>query len=177
MMQRELIPFGRQQSFKPGLRRDFDYSPLASVRRDYDWSPFASFRRDMDQLFSDFFRMPEFGGYGYAGQAGNWPILDLKEADSEVIVTAEVPGLTDKDVELYFDDGILTIRGEKKREEERGYSERYHGRFERQVALPYSVDGEHCAAEFQDGLLTIRFPKLAEAENKKKIPINAGTRH
>jgi HSP20 family protein len=95
-----------------------------------------------------------------------------------VVVTAEVPGLAEKDVELFFDKGMLTIRGEKKGEkDEFGYSELFYGRFERQIPLPYSVDLEHCVAEFRDGLLTVDLPKLAEVENKKKIPISGSTRH
>ena len=84
-----------------------------------------------------------------------------------------------EDVELFVDSGMLTIRGEKKGEkEERGYSERFFGRFERQIPLPTSVDEQHCKAEFHDGLLTIHLPKSREAEeSRKKIPINADTRH
>lgn len=175
---RSLTPFSRQQNFSPSFWRDYDYSPFAGFTGDYDRSPFGSFRREMDKLFDDFFRTPGFGRYGYAPQVAGWPSLDLKETPDEVIVTAEVPGLTDKDVELYFDKGILTIRGERKGEkDEQAYSERYYGRFERQILLPYPIDEENIRAEFQDGLLTVRFPKLAEADNKKKIPINAGTRH
>ena len=95
------------------------------------------------------------------------------------MVTAEVPGMTDKDVELLLDNGMLTIRGERKGEkEERGYSERWYGRFERQIPLPTSVDEQNCKADFENGLLTVHLPKSREAEeSRKKIPINADTRH
>ena len=97
----------------------------------------------------------------------------------EVIVTAEVPGMNGKDVDLFVDDGILTIRGEKKSEtDESGYSERWYGRCERQIPLPSAVDEERCRADFHDGLLTVHLPKTREAEEKRrKIPINADTRH
>ena len=166
-MTRDLIPRSREQGTAPTLWRD-------------EFSPLGSFRREMDRLFDDFFTAPtltRFGGFG--GAATNWPSIDVKERNDELLVTAEVPGLTDKDVELFVDNGILTIRGEKKSEqEEKGYSERFHGRFERHIPLPANVDEQHCRADFHDGLLTIHLPKSREAEeSRKKIPINADTRH
>lgn len=168
MAMRDLIPWSRERSTMPSPWRE-------------EWSPVSSFRREMDRLFDDFFRTPaftrftEFGG----GMTANWPSLDVKEKDDEVVVTAEIPGMTDKDVELFVDNGMLTIRGEKKGErEERGYSERFFGKFERQIPLPASVDEERCKADFRDGLLTIHLPKSREEEEgRKKIPINPETRH
>lgn len=152
-------------------------STLPAPWRDFETVPFGSFRREMDRLFDSLFRMPAYD-YGYSGKLTNWPIIEVKDFDTEVIVTAEVPGLTAKDVELFFDKGILTFRGEKKGDkQESGYSEMFYGRFERQIPLPYSVDAQHCTAEFRDGLLTVHLPKLAEVENKKKIPISVETRH
>jgi len=169
MAMRDLIPWSRQQTSAPALWRD------------EDWSPISSFRREVDRLFDDFFRTPVIGRFGDFGRGlfANWPSLDVEDKDNEVVVTAEVPGMTEKDVELFVDNGMLTIRGEKKGEKkERGYSERFFGRFERQIPLPTSVDEEHCKADFRDGLLTIHLPKTREAEeSRKKIPINAETRH
>ena len=167
MAMRDLIPWGREQSTAPTMWRE-------------EWSPISSVRREIDRLFDDMFRTPAFGRFGeFGGMATNWPRLDVKDRDGEVVVTAEVPGMTDKDVELFVDNGMLTIRGEKKGErDERGYSERFYGRFDRQIPLPASVDEEHCKADFHDGLLTIHLPKTREAaESRKKIPINADTRH
>jgi HSP20 family protein len=158
----------RQQSTAPGLWRDNERSPV------------GSFRREMDRLFDDFFKTPTVSTFGEFGSiTANWPSIDVKQKDNEIIVTAEVPGMTDKDVELFVDNGVLTIRGEKKAEqEEKGYSERFYGRFERQIPLPTSVDEQNAKAEFHAGLLTIHLPKTREAaEAKKKIPINADTRH
>lgn len=167
-------PFNFSQSSSPSFFEQ-DYSPVSAWKRDFDWSPFAGFRREVDRLFHDFFAPAPTGyGQGYGNFQGYWPTIDLKETDDEVIVTAEVPGMSEKDVELYFDKGMLTIRGFKKADkDEPGYSERFFGRFERQLALPHSVDGQHSSAEFRDGLLSVHFKKLAEPENKKKIPINA----
>ena len=163
---RDLIPFTRETT-TPSLWRDWD-------------TPVSGFRREMDRLFDDFFRTPALTRSGeFGGMTASWPSIDVKDKDNELLVTAEVPGLTDKDVELFVDNGMLTIRGEKKAEhEERGYSERFYGKFERQIPVPSGVDKQHCEAEFRDGLLTIHLPKTREAaEAKKKIPINAETRH
>lgn len=160
---RDLIPWGRQESTAP------------SSWREQEWSPLASIRREMDRLFDDMFRTPAVGSFG---TMPNWPNLEVKETDRELLVTAEVPGMNEKDVELLLDNGMLTIRGERKGEkDERGYSERWYGRFERRIALPTAVDEEHCRAEFRDGLLTVTLPKTQEAEHRRRIPINAETRH
>lgn len=161
---RDLIPFTRETS-TPSLWRDWD-------------TPVSGFRREMDRLFDDFLRSPTLSRFGELTTA-SWPSIDVKDKDDELLVTAEVPGLTDKDVELFVDNGMLTIRGEKKREhEEKGYSERFFGKFERQIPLPAGVDERNCKADFHDGLLTIHLPKTREAEEaRKKIPINADTRH
>ncbi|HET7710218.1 MAG TPA: Hsp20/alpha crystallin family protein [Sphingomicrobium sp.] len=166
MAMRDLIPWGRQ-----------DQSPITAMRTDRDWSPLSTFRREVDRLFDDFFRTPTFGASGN-GMMSSWPSIEVKEDESHITVTAEVPGMNEKDVELLLDDGMLTIRGEKKgANDDRGYSERWYGRFERRIPLPASVDEEHCRADFREGLLTIRLPKSREAESRRRIPINAETRH
>jgi HSP20 family protein len=160
----DFTPFSRQQNTSPAYWRD------------YESLPFSNFRRDMGRFFDGLFQAPAYKGY--SGLVTDWPKVEVKDIDKEVIVTAELPGLTDKDVELFFDKGMLTFRGEKKGEkDELGYSERFYGKFERQIPLPYSIDLAHCVAEFADGLLTVRLPKLAEVENKKKITIHVQTRH
>ena len=164
----DITSFGRQQTPTPAFWHDFE------------GFPFSGFGRQMDRWFDNFLRKPAYG-YGYqpfSGVVANWPTVEVKDLDNKVVVAAEVPGLTDKDIELFFDKGMLILRGEKKGEKnEFGYSELFYGRFERQIPLPYSVDMQHCVAEFRDGLLTIDLPKSAEIENKKKIPIKVETRH
>ena len=175
MNMRDLIPWGRQSSSAPATYRDEQSNPL------------VGFRREVDRLFDDLFRWPatsmgsSFGpGFGSAGRALAWPNLEVNETDQELRITAEVPGMGEKDVELLVEDGILTLRGEKKSEsedKERGYSERFYGRFERRVALPNGIDEEGAKADFRDGVLTVTIPKTAEAERGRRIPINAATRH
>jgi HSP20 family protein len=163
---RDLIPWGRQESRAPAL--------FAAEER----SPFWSLRRDIDRLFDDFFQAPTAGFR--RGAAMQWPTVEVSQSENEIRVTAEVPGMSEKDVELLVEDGVLTLRGEKKSENEdkdRGYSERYYGRFERRIALPAGVDEENAKADFRDGVLTVTLPRSAEADRGRRIPINADTRH
>lgn len=162
MAMRNLIPWNRHSETTPALFQS-------------DMNPIASFRREVDRLFDDMFQTPAFGfGRGMT----NWPSIEVTEKDNEVRVTAEIPGMSEKDVEVMLDNGTLTVRGERKSEkEERGYSERYYGRFERRVALPSYVDEEKAKAEFHNGLLTVTLPKAPDAEKAHRIPINADTRH
>lgn len=165
MAMRDLIPWGRQES------------QLPSLFRDEERSPFVQLRREMDRLFDDFFRTPALAR-GWGG--GGWPSLEVQETDNEVRISAELPGMSEKDVDLSVHDGVLTIRGERKTEQEdrdRGRSERYYGRFERRIALPDGADEAGCKADFRDGVLTVTIPRAAEASRGRKIPINAVTRH
>ena len=166
MAMRDLIPWGRQESRMPALYREEERSP------------FIRLRHEMDRLFDDFFSAPLLGG-GWS-RAMSWPSLEVNETDNEVRITAELPGMTEKDVELSVQDGMLSIRGEKKSEQDdrdRGWSERYYGRFERRIALPDGADDQRCEASFRDGVLSIRMPKSPEAARSLRIPINAETRH
>ena len=97
-------------------------------------------------------------------------------------MTAELPGIEEKDIEVLLQDGVLTLRGEKKLESEshnRTFSERFYGRFERQLSFDRAVDEDGVNATFRNGVLTVIVPKSAEAvERTKRIPINvAGKSH
>jgi HSP20 family protein len=128
----------------------------------------------MNRLFDDMFR--GFDDSRLWGGRGGWPSIDVEETDKEYRVTAELPGLEERDVEVLLQDGLLTVRGEKKIETEarnRTYSERYYGRFERQITLDRDVDDSAVTATFKNGVLTVRVPKSAQAvERAKRIPIN-----
>ena len=167
MNMRDLIPWGRQSSTAPVQYRGEESNPVVSLRR------------EVDRLFDDLFRgtMPSLG---FGGGTVAWPSVEVSDTEREVRITAEVPGMSEKDVELLMEDGVLTLRGEKKSETEdkdRGYSERYYGRFERRIALPSNVDEQNAKAEFRDGVLSVTLPKSAEAERGRRIPINGETRH
>lgn len=166
MAMRDLIPWGRE-------------ARAPSPYRDEERHPMLAFRREMDRLFDDAFRgfgMPMAG----FGRAGGWPSVEVSERENEVRVTAEVPGLTEKDIDLTLDDGVLTLRGERRSESEdkdRGYSERFYGRFERRIVLPHGVDEEKASARFENGVLTVTVPKAPGAASGRRIPINAETKH
>jgi HSP20 family protein len=138
-------------------------------------SPFLTLHREMNRLFDEAFR--GFGDLASNGGMGfGWPHVEVADRDKEIRVTADLPGLEEKDVEIQVDDNVLTLRGEKRREtddKERRYSERYYGRFERRFALPAEVDEERANATFRNGVLTVTLPKTERArQSVKRIPIS-----
>ena len=140
-------------------------------------SPVVSLHREMNRLFDDVFR--GFDDSRFWGGRSAWPSVDVEETEREYRVTAELPGLEERDVEVLLQDGLLTVRGEKKSESEsrnRSYSERFYGRFERQITLDRDVDDSAVKATFKNGVLTVTVPKSEHSsERSKRIPINAGT--
>ena len=159
---RDLVPWSR------GDRERSSAAPSGSL------GTVMSLHREMNRLFDDMFR--GFDDSRLWGGRGGWPSIDVEETDKEYRVTAELAGLEERDVEVLLQDGLLTVRGEKKIETEarnRTYSERYYGRFERQITLDRDVDDSAVTATFKNGVLTVRVPKSAQAvERAKRIPIN-----
>ena len=147
--------------------------------------PFFSFRSQMDRLFDDFFS--DFGSGRALTQAGrnflgsNWPSIELNETDNEYRVTAEIPGMEEKDVNLSLKDNILTISGEKRVENQsqqddktRRVSEHFYGRFERVIPFDTEVDVDKVAAKFKSGVLTVILPKNPKAQDKgRRIQISS----
>lgn len=156
-----------------------------------NWTaPFESLRREIDRLFDDFhpfdFRLPStrslFGHEWPALRSGDWPIapaMDLVEKDKEYEVTAELPGIDEKNIEIKLANHVLTIKGEKneeKEEKDKDYHlpERRYGSFQRSFQLPAGVDADKIDASFAKGVLTIKLPKTAEAQKaEKKITVKA----
>jgi len=163
---RDLIPWKSQ-----GL----DIAPRQEERVDH---LVMSLHRDINRLFDDMFRGFSMPSLPSIGRSLGWPRLELSENDKEIRVTAELPGMEEKDIEISLDDHQLVIWGEKKSEtsdEERGYSERSYGRFERRIGLPSQIDEDKVEAAFRNGVLTVTVPRTAEAaQGRKTIPINAG---
>jgi HSP20 family protein len=128
--------------------------------------------------------LPTWGtGLSDVGTFGSYvPAVNVTETETEYKVTAELPGIEPKDIELTFNRGSLMISGEKKQEHEeteRGYHrvERSYGRFQRGVQLPEEVDGEKIEADFKNGVLTVTVPKLPELkESKRRIQIKSGNK-
>lgn len=133
-------------------------------------NPFMSLQREIDRLFEDFTHgFPAFAGNG-AGKL--LPSMDVTETDKEIEITAELPGLEEKDVQINVADNLLTIRGEKKAEKEetdKNYRliERSYGSFERTLELPDGVDADAIKASIAKGVLKVTVPKPAPAQAKK----------
>jgi HSP20 family protein len=161
---RDLIPFNR--------RRDI------AVRRGDDVNPFLTLHREMNRLFDDVFRgcdLAPFGSDRFFDRAMGWPNIEVSETESEVKVTADLPGLEEKDVQVELANGTLTIKGEKRSETEdrdRLFSELYYGRFERRIPVE-DVDEDKVSAAFKNGVLTVTMPKAPQAQSRvKRIAIN-----
>jgi HSP20 family protein len=109
---------------------------------------------------------------------GNWaPAVDIFEKDEDLVIRAEIPGVSTDDIDINVENNTLTIRGERKREEEfkqeQAYrAERTYGSFLRTFSLPRSVDSSRISASYRDGVLELTLPKAEEAK-PKKIQIQA----
>jgi HSP20 family protein len=140
------------------------------------WEPareLASMEIDrLNQMFTDF--------YGEAFSRPAWvPAVDIYETDAhEVVLKAELPEMKREDISVTFENGVLTLKGERKFEEEttkENYHrvERRHGTFSRSFTLPNTVDASRISAAYKDGILTIRLPQREEAK-PKQIDVNIG---
>lgn len=135
------------------------------------WRPFGSispFEREVDRLFDSF-----FGDRWLDAPRAVWvPPMEVTETDDEFRVRMELPGVEEKDVDVTYQDGLLSIRGEKKEHSETKdkmcyCSEIAYGSFERTVSVPSNVDGEKISARYKNGILTVSLPKREEAKPKK----------
>ena len=154
--------------------------PAPQARRSLD--PFAAFHSEMDRVIDSFFggRSP-FAMAPFAapdlrvGGVSMVPSVDVTEDDKAISVTAELPGLTEKDVEVTLHDGVLTLKGEKREEKadaETHVTERRYGRFQRSIRLPDGIDEAAVTASVDKGVLHITVPKNPAAATKpRSIPI------
>ena len=164
---RDLIPWGRNSN------------QASSLARNKQAAPFLTLHREMNRLFDEAFR--SFDTPALFGRMPAWPSVEIGGTDQEVRVTAELPGMDEKDVEVLLEGDVLVLRGEKRAEtqdKERQFSERFYGRFERAIPLGFEVEPDQVAATFRNGVLTVTLPKPANAPDKaKRIPITAESRH
>jgi HSP20 family protein len=133
----------------------------------------SKLRKEMDDLWGRFFGDTAFPVFSESLWA---PALDVKETKDNIVVTAEIPGLTAKDVEVTISADLLTIKGEKKQEKEEKEEsyhliERRYGSFSRSIRLSSEVDTKNIKASHKEGVLTIRLPK-SEKGKEKQIKIN-----
>ena len=161
---RDLIPWTKGQQ-------------LATGHEAFD--PFLTLHREMNRLFDDVFR-----GFGPLGRIGTplmegqfaWPRIELSETEKVVTISAELPGLSENDVQVEIANGVLSIRGQKKAErsdESKFVSERYYGSFERQIPLD-GVEEDKAKADFKNGVLTVTLPKSEPSNpNVRRITIDA----
>jgi HSP20 family protein len=145
----------------------------------------GAFRSDMDRLFDRFstgFGLPSWPRAFDLEPAATYsaPAVDVAETEKAYTVTAELPGMDEKDIDVSVTGDLLVIKGEKrqeKEEKEKNYylSERSYGLFQRAFTLPTGIDRDKIAAEFAKGVLTLTLPKSAEAQEKqKKIEVKKG---
>lgn len=163
MSLRELIPWKRKE--------------LAADREE---NSFDSLQRDLSRILDRFSH-----GFGRDELArreewwgGSFPAVDVAETDKEILVTAELPGIDEKDLDLSIRGSQLLIRGEKKAEKEEKGEHYYHkestyGSFSRSIPLPTEIDDGHIEATYQKGVLKIKLPKSAVAQKaSKKISVH-----
>jgi HSP20 family protein len=165
MSMRNLIPWRRN-----GVSTD--------TSKSIDQNPFLTLHREMNRLFDETFRSFDLLGHTIPGSSMTmgWPEIEIAENDKQVTVSAEVPGLEEKDVDVVLEDDVLILRGEKRSEiddKDRQFTERYYGQFERRIPLGVEVEEDKVSAAFKNGVLTVTLPKSASARSRtKRIPIN-----
>jgi HSP20 family protein len=144
------------------------------------WEPvreLSTIQNEMNRLFNTVFETPTHGNGAHAVR--RWvPAMDLVEAEHDFVLRADLPGMTEKDVNIELEDNVLTVSGERKTEREErkeGYYrvERASGAFSRSLTLPEGVDPDAVAASFEHGVLEVRVPK-PEARKPHKVAISVG---
>ena len=156
----DLIPWGRDRN-QPSGRRNEDDDPLMSLQR------------DLNRVFEDFWSRFDSP---FGSMATNGPRTDISETDEAMLVSVDLPGLDDKDVEVNVTDDMLTIRGEREEKAEKdGFTSQSRRSFHRMIPVPPGVDPEKAEAEFKRGVLTVTLPKTEEAKARvKRIDVKSG---
>lgn len=158
------LPAGLQtvENLRQEMERLFD-----DFRFDFGRSPFRRGRFDLEPFWR---RGVSFGAV---------PAVDIAEKDNAYEITAELPGMDEKDIEVKYASGMVTIRGEKQvetEEKKKDYhlSERRYGSFQRSFSVPEDVDADKLEASFAKGVLKVTLPKSQAAKkSEKKIPVSA----
>lgn len=142
--------------------------------------PIVSLQRGMNRLFEDMFRTAGMPAPGRESQEGGMlmPQINVSETDEEIRITAEMPGVAEKDVDVTLDDDVLTIRGEKRMEkkddrENYHFVERSFGRFTRSLRLPQSINRDEVQANVENGVLTVVLRKNPAEEKVRHIPVGS----
>ncbi|MFO7802814.1 MAG: Hsp20/alpha crystallin family protein [Desulfovermiculus sp.] len=140
-----------------------------NLRQDRRWDPM----REIAPTMADMFRMPE----RLLGEEMSFvPTMDMQETDNAYVLTAEMPGMDPKNVDISVRNGVLELKGEKKEEKESdqtgtGWTERRYGAFHRQIPLDQEIKEEEVKATYKNGVLRIEVPKAETGGGGKSIPI------
>ena len=141
-----------------------------SITRNAPSTELRTLQHQVNRLFEPFF------GRGLEDQdliGGTWiPAVDIAEEKDAIVVTAEVPGIKQDEIDIQYENGVLTLRGERRFEKESSEKsfqrvERLYGIFVRSFALPRSVDAEKITATYENGVLEVRVPKREDAKPKQ----------
>lgn len=163
MSLRDLVPWRRREGRQ--LARQGEESPLQALQQ------------EMNRLFDEFFHDVELAPFeGEGGLGSISPTVDVRETDKQIRISAELPGMDEKDIDVSLSENALTLRGEKQ-SEQKSDDERYHriersyGAFHRVVPLPAEVDPDKVDATFKNGVLNIVLPKVVASASAKKIDV------
>ena len=149
-----------------------------SVSRTDNRDPVFALQRQVNRLFDDMWSGFDLPLMGEGLTDKGWPAVELVENDKDLVLTVEIPGMKEKDVDVQFVDGTLILRGERKEERDDSkndhrYSERFYGRFERRIQLGVDVKHDEAKAVLNDGVLTVTLPKSEQVESKThRIPVS-----
>lgn len=154
-------------------------TPFTSTPSLFGEPSLLSIHREMNRLLDEAFRgvSPALGSSSAASFFS--PQVDVEDVDGELRITADLPGVTQQDVDLQLDGDILTFSGERKSSREQKeanykFVERTQGRFQRRLQLPFAPDPSQISAQFENGELTIRIPKSAQQQSSHRIQVQSG---
>lgn len=162
----KLIPWRRKREIP--VRREETEEALGA------WS--LNLYRDLQNLFDSLWEAPFSLGSAFRPlREFSFPKVDLEERDDAYLLRAEIPGVTEKEIDVSVSHDAVVIRGEKESRKETNragfhYSESYSGRFERRIPLPREVDADKATAEYSRGVLTVTLPKT-ERSKARRIPL------
>ncbi len=139
--------------------------------------PLFDLHREVNRLFDDVVRGSQGGPEGGGGSLMIAPAVDIHDRDDALEISAELPGVSQDNIDLRIEGDMLTIRGEKRKErkdEQARLIERSYGSFQRTIQLPFAPNANEVRASFTDGVLTVTLPKTAEKEKSQRIEVRSG---
>lgn len=167
----------RPKQERPELSRWLGFDTPLVRGSIFSMNPFAlmrQFTEEMDQMFA---QMPRA-----TGDVAMWsPVVEVKEKEGKLLITAELPGLKKEEVKVHIDGDTLIVEGERKQEKEEkreGYyqSERSYGKFYRSIPLPDGAKADQAAAQFNNGVLEVTVPIPEAKEKRQEVPIQEGSK-